>query len=137
MWEAVRKVIGSYEEFGIGLNPGLIIHTEEWTHSPFAEGDTTPLRSGMMIQCDFTARPAAFNYLGVHIEDGIIIADKAMRNRITELAPKCMARMLERQRFMREVLGIRLRDEVLPTSDIAGLLFPFLAKPDCVFAQKN
>lgn len=137
VWEAVRKVIGSYEEFGIALNPGHIIHTEEWTNSPFDEGDTTPLRSGMMIQCDFTARPAAFNRLGVHIEDGVVLADEAMRARIAELAPQCMARMLERQRFMREVLGIRLRDEVLPTSDIAGLLFPFLARPDCVFAKED
>ena len=137
VWEAVRKVVGSYEEFGIGLNPGHIIHTEEWTHSPFDEGDTTPLRSGMMIQCDFTARPAAFNRLGVHIEDGLVLADEAMRARIAELAPQCMARMLERQRFMREVLGIRLRDEVLPTSDIAGLLFPFLATRDCVFAKED
>jgi len=137
VWEAVRAVIGSYEEFGIGLNPGHIIHTEEWTHSPFAEGNDSPLRSGMMIQCDFTARPASFGYLGVHIEDGIILADEATRARIAELAPQCMARMLERQRFMREVLGINLRDEVLPTSDIAGLLFPFLAKPDLVFAKEN
>jgi len=73
----------------------------------------------------------------VHIEDGIILADEATRARIAELAPQCMARMLERQRFMREVLGINLRDEVLPTSDIAGLLFPFLAKPDLVFAKEN
>ena len=138
VWQAVRDSIGcSYAEFGIGLNPGHVIHTEEWTNSPFSEGDGTVLRSGMMLQCDFTARQSRFSNLGVHIEDGVILADKAMRDRIQGMAPLCMKRMLERQRFMRETLGIRLHDEVLPTSDLAGLLFPFLANPDCVFARKG
>ncbi|MGN1039008.1 MAG: hypothetical protein ACI4P0_06390 [Mailhella sp.] len=137
VWQKVRDVIGcSYAEFGIGLNPGHIIHTEEWTNSPFSEGDETILRSGMMIQCDFTARQSYYSNLGVHIEDGVILADKVMQDSIYNKAPLCMKRMLERQRFMRETLGIRLRDEVLPTSDLAGLLFPFLAKTDCVFAQR-
>lgn len=137
VWEAVRKVIGSYQDFGIALNPGHIIDTEEWTHSPFSENDPTILRSGMMIQCDFTARPARYKPLGVHIEDGVILADEKMRSEIAKKAPKAMSRMLERQKFMREKLGINLKDEVLPTSDLAGLLFPFLAEPKTVFAKEN
>lgn len=137
VWQAVLNEIGSYSNFGIALNPGHIIDTEEWTHSPFSENDDTELRSGMMLQCDFTARPAEFAPLGVHIEDGVILADSELRARITELAPKSMQRMLSRQKFMREKLGIKLRDEVLPTSDLAGLLFPFLATTDCVFAKED
>lgn len=137
VWQAVLDVIGSYDDFGIALNPGHIIDTEEWTHSPFSENDQTVLRSGMMLQCDFTARPARFAPLGVHIEDGVIIADKKLREEIGRIAPKSMQRMLARQKFMREKLGINLRDEVLPTSDLAGLLFPFLASPDCVLAKEN
>lgn len=137
VWQAVLDEIGSFSDFGIALNPGHIIDTEEWTHSPFSENDDSTLRSGMMLQCDFTARPAEFAPLGVHIEDGVILADSDLRARIAEIAPKSMQRMLARQKFMREKLGINLRDEVLPTSDLAGLLFPFLATVDCVMAKAD
>lgn len=135
VWQAVHNITGSFADFGIGLNPGHAIHTEEWINSPFSEGDTTELRSGMMLQCDFTARPAAFNRLGVHVEDGVVLADRAMQTRLQAIAPASYQRMLNRQQFMREKLGIRLQDEVLPTSDLCGMLFPFLAAPDCVLAQ--
>lgn len=137
VWQTVANVIGSYKDFGVALNPGHIIGTEEWTHSPFSKGNQTILRSGMMLQCDFTARPAEFKPLGVHIEDGVILADAELQRTIGAMAPKSLARMLERQRFMREVLGINIKEETLPTSDIAGLLFPFLASPDQVFAKDN
>lgn len=137
VWQAVLDVIGSYDDFGIALNPGHIIDTEEWTHSPFSENDDTRLRSGMLLQCDFTARPAEFAPLGVHIEDGVILADQELREKIAKMAPKSMQRMLARQKFMREKLGIKLHDEVLPTSDLAGMLFPFLAAPDCVLVKEE
>ena len=89
----------------------------------------------MMLQCDFTARPPKYAPLGVHIEDGVILADKSLAGEMEQKAPKSMKRMLARQQFMREKLGIKLKDEVLPTSDLAGLLFPFLATPDSVFAK--
>jgi len=136
VWQAVQEVI-DLREFGVVLSPGHLIHTEEWMNSPFSQDDPALLRSGMLLQCDFTARPAAFGGLGVHIEDGVILADEATRQAIWALAPKSYARMLERQRFMRAVLGIRLRDEVLPTSDLCGMLHPFLATHDAVLAKRE
>lgn len=135
VWEAVRAVIDDFKTFGVVLNPGHLIHTEEWMNSPFSQGDATPLRSGMMLQCDFTARPAAFGGAGVHVEDGVILADEAARAAIARMAPECYGRMLERQRFMRSVLGIQIRDEVLPTSDLCGMLHPFLADPTVILAR--
>lgn len=126
VWEAVRQVVDSFETFGVALNPGHLIHTEEWLNSPFSQGGQTLLRSGMLLQCDFTARPAAFGGVGVHVEDGVILADADTRSALRTLAPESYERMLARQYFMREVLGIRLRDEVLPTSDLCGMLHPFL-----------
>ncbi len=38
--------------FGVGLNPGHLIHLDEWVNSPIAAGSTTPLKSGMAIQAD-------------------------------------------------------------------------------------
>lgn len=137
VWSKVKEVIGSYEEFGIALNPGHLIHTEEWINSPFVEGGTAVLKSGMLIQCDFTARPAFCMGLGVHTEDGLILADQRTREELRRLAPDSYERMMNRQKFMREVLGIRLRDEVLPTSDICGMLHPFYADLDCLVVRER
>ncbi|MCI8539258.1 MAG: hypothetical protein HFF18_11465 [Oscillospiraceae bacterium] len=137
VWEAVRAVVDDFGTFGVVLNPGHLIHTEEWMNSPFSQGGTTPLRSGMMLQCDFTARPAAFGGVGVHVEDGVILADPSARAAIQAMAPECYGRMLERQKFMRSVLGIQIRDEVLPTSDLCGMLHPFLSGPSVVLAKKQ
>ncbi|MDD3251282.1 MAG: hypothetical protein PHV18_01845 [Lachnospiraceae bacterium] len=130
VWSRVKEVIGSYETFGIALNPGHFIHTEEWLNSPFVENGTAVLKSGMLIQCDFTARPASCMGLGVHLEDGLILADQVQQEEIRRLAPDSYERMKNRQKFMREVLGINLRDEVLPTSDICGMMHPFFADLD-------
>lgn len=135
IWLKVKKVIGSYEDFGIALNPGHLIHTEEWINSPFSEESTTILKSGMLIQCDFTARPSYCMGLGVHMEDGIILADEKTQEEIRLLAPDSFARMKERQRFMREVLGIQIKDEVLPTSDLCGMLHPFCADLQWIMAR--
>lgn len=135
VWGRVKDVIGSYEDFGIALNPGHLIHSEEWINSPFTEYGTATLKSGMLVQCDFTARPATCHGLGVHMEDGVMIADEKTREAIRRMAPDSYERMMNRQRFMRETLGIRLRDEVLPTSDLCGMLHPFFGDLDWVAAR--
>lgn len=135
VWRQVKAVIGSYEEFGIALNPGHLIHSEEWINSPFTEDGTAVLKPGMLLQCDFTARPGYCKGLGVHVEDGVMLADENLRAEIHLLAPDCYERMISRQRFMRETLGIRLKDEVFPTSDLCGMLHPFLADPGWIAAR--
>lgn len=136
VWQNVKDVIGSYEAFGIALNPGHLIHSEEWMNSPFVENGTTVLKSGMLIQCDFTARPTECRGLGVHMEDGVMLADVETREALKAMAPDSYERMMNRQKFMREILGIYIKDEVLPTSDLCGMLHPFYANLECVMARK-
>jgi hypothetical protein len=38
--------------------------------------------------------------------------------------------------MMREVLGINLAEEVLPTSDVQGMLMPYLGTPNLVLTKK-
>lgn len=135
VYENVKKVVGDYNSFGIGLNPGHIIHTEEWTNSPFYENSEDMLHSGMAIQCDFTA---AFPSKGisVHAEDGIIIADSAMQEEIRRMAPESFARMRARKDFMENVLGIRLSSDVFPTSDMPAVIFPYLRNLNIVLANQ-
>ena len=90
----------------------------------------------MLIQCDFTARPAAWGGVGVHAEDGVALLGPAARARLRELAPDSYQRMINRREFMRNTLGIEVADEVLPTSDLCGVLHPFLADLNTIFVNR-
>jgi Xaa-Pro aminopeptidase len=115
----------------LALNPGHHIHVDEWVSSPFHAGSTVPIRSGMVIQMDMipvTAEP----YFSTNAEDGIAIADEALRERLASEHPDAWARIQVRRRYMAEELGIRLADEALPLSAIQGILPPYLLDPTFV-----
>jgi hypothetical protein len=121
--------------FGIGLNPGHLIHLDEWLHSPIFSGSDIPLRSGMAIQVDVI--PATHSpWFTTNIEDGIALADEATRDAFAARYPEAWTRITARRDFMRDVLGIRLRPEVLPFSNIPAYLPPFLLAPRRVLAMR-
>lgn len=115
--------------FGIFLNPGHQLHLDEWVASPVYAGSTVELRSGMALQCDIipaTGTP----YFTTNIEDGLALADESLRAEFATAYPEAWARVTARRRFMREALGIELHPDVLPFSNLAGLLPPLLLRPD-------
>lgn len=126
VYDRVEESVGDLRAFGIALNPGHLIHTEEWTSSPFTKGSGWKLESGMLIQCDFTAAKPDLG-ISAHSEDGLMLADAHLQQKLAALAPKAYQRMRNRQQFMREVLGIQIADEVLPVSDMPGVVFPTFA----------
>ena len=93
--------------FGIGLNPGHLIHLDEWLHSPIFAGSDIPLRSGMAIQVDVI--PATHSpYHTTNIEDGIALADADLRSRIRAKISLRPGRASKNRRdFMRDALGIQ------------------------------
>lgn len=134
VFENIEKEIGDVAEFGIGINTGHLIHTDEWTNSPFYKNCDVVLHSGMAIQSDYSAyRPD----LGValHEEDGVILMDEQTAKEYRLLAPKSFERMLNRRRFMRETLGIQIGEEVYPVSDNAGVMYPFLKNMNIVLSN--
>jgi hypothetical protein len=115
--------------FGIFLNPGHQIHLDEWVSSPVAPGSTIELRSGMALQVDIipaTGTP----YFTTNIEDGVALADASLRAAFAAAHPDAWGRIQARRRFMGEALGIDLHPDVLPFSNLAALLPPFLLRPD-------
>jgi hypothetical protein len=115
--------------FGIFLNPGHQISLDEWVNSPFWAGSPIELRSGMAFQVDVipaTGTP----YFTTNIEDGIALADEALRQRLEAAYPGAWSRIQARREFMREALGIDLHPDVLPFSNIPAYLPPFLLRPD-------
>jgi len=115
--------------FGIFLNPGHQIHLDEWVNSPVAPGSTIELRSGMMLQVDII--PATGGpYFTTNIEDGVALADSALRKTLARTFPDLWQRTEWRRGFMREALGIDLHPDVLPLSNIPAFLPPLLLRPD-------
>ena len=114
--------------FGIKLNPGHLIHLEEWMHTPISKDSKTKLRSGMALQLDVipgTGGP----YFTANIEDGFALLDENSRAEFSEKYPDAMDRIQLRRTFMDEKLGIHLKPDCLPFSNIAGWLPPFWLSP--------
>jgi Xaa-Pro aminopeptidase len=115
--------------FGIFLNPGHLIGLDEWIESPFYAGSAVALRSGMAFQVDVIPATGT-DYFTTNIEDGIALADATLRAKLAATYPDAWARIQARRRFMHESLGIELHDDVLPLSNLAAHLPPFLLRPD-------
>jgi hypothetical protein len=128
LFEIVERHLGD-PFFGIFLNPGHQLHLDEWVNSPIYAGSTVELRSGMTFQVDVipaTGTP----YFTTNIEDGIALADAALRGELAERYPGAWERILRRRAFMADQLGIELHPDVLPFSNMPAVLPPFLLRPD-------
>lgn len=117
--------------FGIFLNPGHQIHLDEWVNSPIASGSKIPLQSGMAFQVDVIPATGT-RYFTTNIEDGVALADEALRAQFASRYPGAWSRIQARRVFMSESLGIDLHPDVLPLSNIPAYLAPFLLRPDYV-----
>lgn len=127
LYEAIHNRIGDLF-FGVSLNPGHLIHLDEWTHSPVYKDSTVPLKSGMAIQVDVIPATGT-SYFTTNIEDGIALADEELRTAFAEHYPEAWTRIQARRDYMQNVLGIRLKPEVLPFSNIPAYLPPYLLSP--------
>ena len=115
--------------FGIFINPGHQIHLDEWVNSPVYPGSTVELRSGMAMQVDIIPATGT-DWFTTNIEDGIAIADDALRAELSDRFPAAWSRIQARRAFMQDALGISLHPDVLPFSNIPAYLPPFLLRPD-------
>lgn len=83
----------------------------------------------MALQCDVI--PATGGpYFTTNIEDTVALADEALRAELATRYPQMWRRIQQRRVFMQEVVGIRLRPEVLPFSNLPAYLPPFWLAPD-------
>jgi hypothetical protein len=121
------------EAFVSSLNPGHLIHYEEWMDSPVRAGSQDPIASGMVLQSDIIPTGIGPGWT-VNCEDTVAVADSALRADIEARHPELWARICTRQDYIRDTLGVALRDEVLPLSCTAAYLRPFWLAPDVAFA---
>ena len=120
--------------FGVLLNPGHLIHLDEWMNTPVYPGSTERFRSGQAIQVDII--PATNSpYFTINIEDGIALLDAPGRSEFKEKYPDAWRRIEARRAFMADVLGIRLKPEVLPFSNLSAALPPFILSSGRILAR--
>lgn len=112
------------EPWDFAVNPGHLLHLDEWVSSPFYSGSSVALQSGYAIQQDIIPVPRQGAAV-INMEDGFVLADDDLRRRLRRLDPSLMQRC-ERRRALMEALGFEIHPDVLPLSNIAGAFFPFL-----------
>ena len=135
LFEIIDRHLGS-PFFGIFLNPGHQIHLDEWVNSPVARGSRVELRSGMAMQVDVIPATGT-DYFTTNIEDGVVLADRTLREELGSRYPAAWQRICSRREFMSSALGITLHEDVLPLSNIPGYLAPFLLTPDRVMTLRD
>jgi hypothetical protein len=116
------------EEFEPSLNPGHLVHYEEWMDTPIRAGSQDPIASGMVLQCDIIPTGIRVGWT-TNCEDTVAIADASLRAEIEARHPELWSRIRARQDYVRNELGVSLRDEVLPLSCTNAYLRPFWLAP--------
>jgi Xaa-Pro aminopeptidase len=118
--------------FKLGLNVGHQIAADEWTDSLSDTGSRKKVRSGMYWQADFFAAVSTPHF-GAFAEDGVVVADAELRQRIQRDWPTAWKRFQARRRFLIEQLGFSIGDELLPMSNFPAAVIPyFLASDHCL-----
>ena len=120
-------------EFGVELNPGHLIHYDEWTNSPIYKFSREMFHSGMAIQCDYFSHHKGYG-TDLILEDGLVLAGQELRADLKAKYPQLINRMEKRRKFMSTILGIDLDRSVLPLNDIQAILPPYLFNINFVMA---
>ena len=130
--EAVGAVLPK-EDYGWTLNPRNLCDDEEWMSATIHPQSEETLQSGMLFQIDII--PSVNGYGGVSCESGILLADEQLRKAIAKEYPAVWERIVKRRAYMQEVLGIRIQEDVLPTSMATAYLRPYLLKKEMALAS--
>lgn len=116
-----------FETYNIVLNAGHLIHFDEWLSSPVYPDSVVKLHSGMALQADVI--PSSPAYFSTRMEDTFVLAGETLRADLQARFPDCLKRCRHRRKFMTDVLGIDLPAEVLPLSNMTGIVPPYLMSP--------
>jgi hypothetical protein len=119
------------QDLGPGRGWGVGQALEQQLHA----GSSVALQSGMALQLDIIPATGTV-YHTSNIEDGVALADAALRAELVSRYPGMWERVLQRRSFMAEVLGISLKPEVLPLSNLAGYLPPLWLAPQLAMRRK-
>jgi hypothetical protein len=132
VFDVISELLAA-EDFASSLNPGHLIHYEEWLNSPIRAGSDDPVASGMVLQCDIIPTGLREGWT-INCEDTVAIADAELRSEIQQRHPSLWARILARRDYVRDTLGVQLHDDVLPLSCTNAYFRPLWLAPERAFA---
>lgn len=122
------------EKYGWDLNPGHLCADEEWLSSPVYPESREIIKSGMLFQIDII--PSVKGYSGISCESGIMLADKDLINEIKKEYSYIWDRIDERRKYIKNILGINISEEIIPTSAATALCKPFLLNKELAFINE-
>ncbi len=121
--------------FDFAVNTGHTLHLDEWVNSPFYEGSEIKLYSGIALQMDIIP-VSKKEFVCANMEDGIVLADGVLRNDWANRFPASWRRIEQRRDFMINQIGINIKPEVLPLSNIPAYYTPYLMSKNIVAVIK-
>ena len=77
------------------------------------------------------------NYFSANLEDGVVILDKEDREIFKDKYPEVMERIEKRREFIINQIGINLKPEVMPLSNIPCYLSPFILNFSKIVVANN
>ena len=116
------------------LNPGHLTGHDEWIHTPVRPGSADRIASGMPFQVDIIPEPLPKGW-ALNCEDGVVFADARLRAELGARHPAVLERIDARRKFVRDQLGIALKDSILPLSSTPLCLPPFWLAPRRLLAR--
>ena len=115
--------------FGISLNPGHQLHLDEWVNSPVFPARRSSCDRGWRCSATSSRRPARRTSRPTS-KTAWRWPTSRCAVRSARSYPEAWTRIQARRRFMTDSLGIELHPDVLPFSNLAAHLTPFLLRPD-------
>lgn len=76
-------------------------------------------------------------YGGCNAEDGVVIMDSSLQEQMQHEYPQVWRRLSSRKKYMNNVLGICLKEDVFPMSDLCGYVRPYLLNKSVNFCVKK
>lgn len=120
--------------FDFLLDPGHQLHYDEFNNTYFKTGNTTKLRSGMMIQCDIIPVMSVKNTY-INIEDGVVLADEQLRTQLQNEYPELWDRVVKRRAYLTDVIGVSIDESLLPMSNTPLWHTPYVLDPTLGFTK--
>jgi hypothetical protein len=110
------------------LNPGHLTGHDKWVHTPIRPGSAERIESGMPFQVNVIPTPMPRG-AALNCEDGVVFADAAFRGELRANHPAAFARMEARAAFVRDRIGVPIKESILLLSSTPLYLAPFWLRP--------
>ena len=80
--------------------------------------------------------PSVPGYTGASCEEPVAIADKALREDLSQHYPEVWKRIEARRNYIKNVIHIDLSDDVLPLSDTVAFYTPFFLNKTLAYTKE-